>query len=68
VVIYLWRKIIRFGFAELPDHLRVLIVVVYMVWQGAHVVEEFRVHRPAVVFFPETLTDEGAFQMVDRIS
>ena len=57
-VVMLWRKVVAFRFALLAHQLGLLGILVHVVWNGTHIVEELRVHRPLAVFIPDTFADD----------
>ena len=59
-VVLLRREIVRLGLALLPDQSGLSGILVHVVRDRAHVVEELRVNRPLRVFGPEGLADECA--------
>ena len=57
-VVMLRRKVVALGLAFLPDQLGLFRILVHVVWNGTHIVEELRVHRPLAVFIPDTFADD----------
>src|SRR3954468_21238064 len=63
----LWREIVRFGFSFLPYQFGLLLVLVHVVRNRSHVVEELRIHRPLSVFLPDLIADEHSSSFSDRL-
>ncbi len=57
-VVVLRREVVRLGFTFLPHEFCLFGILVHVVGDGAHVVEELRVHRPLVVLAPDGVPDE----------
>ena len=53
--VLLRRKIIAFRFALTPDELGLLVALVQVMHDGAHIVEELAVDGPAMVLLPDRL-------------
>ena len=68
VVVGLGREVVGLGLALLPGEGRVLVTVVDVVRQGALVVEELGVHRPALVSVPDAVADELPLQLRHRVA
>ena len=52
-VVVLWREVVRLGFPFLSHELGLFGALVHVVRNGAHVVEELRVHGPLAVLAPD---------------
>ena len=52
------REVVALGLALLAGQRGVLVLLVHVVRDGAHVVEELRVDRPALVLLPHRLADD----------
>src|SRR5207247_7989963 len=65
-VVVLWRKIITLGLALLADQPRLFFVLVHVVGDRPHVVEELRIDRPASVFVPDRFADQRRAAGGDR--
>ena len=57
-IVVLRREVITLRLAFLPDQLGLFGVLVHVMRDGAHVVEEFRVNRPLAVFFPDAFAND----------
>ena len=68
VVVHLRREVVGLGLAQLAGELGVLVAVMDVVRQRAFVVEELRVHGPAAVLFPESVANDLALEIVDRVA
>ncbi len=68
MVVHLWREVIRLRLPVLPDQTGVFVAVMHVMGQGAHVVEELRVHRPAAMLLPDAFADDAAPVFVDGIA
>ncbi len=58
-VVELRREVVALGLALLADLLRLLVVLVHVAGNGAEVVEELRVDRPALVLRPDRLAHDA---------
>ena len=68
VVVVLHGEKVRFGFSHQADQLRVRLPMVHVVREGALVVEELRIHGPALVGVPDPFPDDRAFQLGDGVA
>ena len=66
-VVVLRRKIIALRLAFLTGQLGVLEALVHVMRDGAHVVEELRVNRPALVLIPHRLADHSLLPLGHRV-
>ena len=57
-VVELRREVVRLGLAFLADELGLLGVLVHVVRDRPHVVEELRVDRPLLVLLPDVVADD----------
>ena len=57
-IVVLRRKVVALGLAFLPDQLGLFGILMHVVRNGAHIIEELRVHRPLAVFIPDTFADD----------
>ena len=67
MVVELRRKIIGFGFAFLANQSSFFIVMVHMMGEWTHVVKKLGIHGPALVFIPESVSNEFTFQFINGI-
>jgi hypothetical protein len=67
-VVVLGRKIIGLGFSFLANERGLLRVLVHVMRNWPHVVEELGVHGPASVFAPDGLADKFGSLLGNRIS
>jgi hypothetical protein len=61
------REIVALGLALLLHQRGLLARLVHVVRDGAHVVEELRVHRPLLVLVPDRVADDLPAQLTDRV-
>ena len=61
------REIIGFRLALQPEFFDLLVFLVHVVGNRAHVVEELAVNRPTVVFAPDVVADESCPQLAHRV-
>jgi len=57
-VVILGREVVAFGFPFLTDQSSIFLRLVHVVGDWSHVVEEFRIDRPSVVFAEDGRADE----------
>lgn len=57
-VVVLGREVVAFGFPFLTDQSSIFLRLVHVVGDWPHVVEEFRIDRPSVVFAEDGRADE----------
>src|SRR3546814_1247184 len=67
MVIYLRREIIGFRFTKLAGQGRHFIIMVYVVRKWSHVIEKFRIHRPALMFVPDTVTNYLSLKFINSV-
>src|SRR5690606_13339536 len=67
VVVQLRRVIISFWFTLLSYFGCFLVVMVNVVRQRTHIVKEFGIHGPTLVFIPNPVTNDFAFQFIDGV-
>ena len=65
--VQLRREVVALGLALLAGQCGVLGLLVHVVRDGAHVVEELRVDRPAFVFLPDRLADDARSGLLDGV-
>src|SRR6266446_2347827 len=57
--VVLWRKIVTLRLTLLTHQFGMRGRLMHMVRNWTHVIEEFRVYRPATIFFPDCFPDES---------
>ena len=67
-LVHLRREVVRLGLAFLSDEGRLLGVLMHVMRDRAHVVEELRVDGPLAVLVPDGIADDLALEFVDCIS
>ena len=66
-VVVLRGKVIRLWFAFLTNQRRLLRILVHVVRNGPHVIEELGVDGPLSIFVPDRRADQGGAAFVDGI-
>ena len=66
--VQLRREVVALGLALLAGQRGVLGLLVHVVRDGAHVVEELRVDRPALVLLPDCLADDPRPGLLDGVA
>ena len=67
-IVVLGREVIAFGFALLPDESGLLGILVHVVGDRSHVIEELGIDRPLAVFVPDARANEVCPAFGDRVA
>jgi hypothetical protein len=67
-VVVLRRKVIGLGFAFLADEFGLFGILMHVVRNGSHVIEELGIDGPLFVFLPNFLADDGCAAFSNRLA